>query len=656
MAKKYLLLLLLAGVYSQDFAECASELTQILTKGVAELVPTDWYGQAASYSGLRVNSLGDFMKCNALEGAKYTLLIGERSYLSICGPSICTIEDYYKILGSLNFLPEAYKAEEASAPPYNILFPEDFIHENYNNLDSRAIVMVIVCLLIGLACVVGTTLDVFTTKVNKKTEEAKALVSAEETQKPDFSTYMSSDNFLKALLCFSVYTNFKKLVTSRSSEKTGEKNRLDLLNGVRVMSLCWVIMGHTFLMRNLFFPVYNYYDIADYFGYKKTALVYGGFYAVDTFFWISGLLMAYFFVELLARKDGLKVQEFAMTYLHRFIRLLPTYAFCLFFIWAFTKYMGYGPVWLNGDALTGDCSDYWWTNLMFLNNFIPDGNGNGCIGWSWYLANDMQFFMISPVILYFHHKASRWVGWGSISGLIVLNILSGVFISRHYDFSVGGPPSETQFQQLYTKPYGRCGAYAIGIACGLVLHSKHFWEKNKEHYDRFASLIARAFDNWMVRWVVYAMGAALINIFIFLQHSAWKDYTSYLEEGESPHDDWEHHNRYLWFGFYRILFILGLSCILLPILLGHGTLVFKFLSASVWTPLARISFATYLIHYMILYIIFGSLKTGYYLCDANLFTDVLTACICSFAAGLPISLMVESPFMGLERILLPSKK
>jgi len=50
----------------------------------------------------------------------------------------------------------------------------------------------------------------------------------------------------------------------------------------------------------------------------------------------------------------------------------------------------------------------------------------------------------------------------------------------------------------------------------------------------------RAFDNWRVRWVVYAMGAALINIFIFLQHSAWKDYASYLEEGESPHDDWEH--------------------------------------------------------------------------------------------------------------------
>ena len=156
---------------------------------------------------------------------------------------------------------------------------------------------------------------------------------------------------------------------------------------------------------------------------------------------------------------------------------------------------------------------------------------------------------------------------GSISGLIVVNVLSGVFISRHYEPSVG-PPDETQIQQLYTKPYG----------------------------------------------------TALINIFIFLEHSAWKDYASYLEEGESPHGDWEHYNRYLWFGFHRILFILGLSCILLPILLGHGTLVFKFLSASVWTPLARISFAT----------------------------DVLTACICSFAAGLPISLMVESPFMGLK--------
>ena len=39
VGKKCLALLFFAGAYSQDFAECASELTQILTKGAAELVP-----------------------------------------------------------------------------------------------------------------------------------------------------------------------------------------------------------------------------------------------------------------------------------------------------------------------------------------------------------------------------------------------------------------------------------------------------------------------------------------------------------------------------------------------------------------------------------------------------------------------------------------
>ncbi len=55
--------------------------------------------------------------------------------------------------------------------------------------------------------------------------------------------------------------------------------------------------------------------------------------------------------------------------------------FCLFLTRAFLKYIGNGPMWYRGDFLNNGCKNYWWTNFLFLNNFIPDGDGNGCMSW-----------------------------------------------------------------------------------------------------------------------------------------------------------------------------------------------------------------------------------------------------------------------------------
>lgn len=152
-------------------------------------------------------------------------------------------------------------------------------------------------------------------------------------------------------------------------------------------------------------------------------------------------------------------------------------------------------------------------------------------------------------------------------------------------------------------------------------------------------------DRFYIRWPMYLIGAALINTFIFIQHEAWKD------NGKVGHDLWSNESHYLWYGFARIFFILGLAFILMPLLFGHGLLARKFLGADIWTPLARLSFTAYLIHYAILQAVFVSQKKGYYLEDRNLFWDCIAAVVCSYAAALPISLLVESPSMNLEKIL-----
>lgn len=277
----------------------------------------------------------------------------------------------------------------------------------------------------------------------------------------------------------------------------------------------WVILGHVYVIR-LMTVVQNFQDIGDVYGYKRTALIYGGFYSVDTFFWLSGFLAAYLFIGQYVAKGKM---SFVLVYVHRFLRILPVYMFTLCFIWAYLKYVGYGPMWFNGDGLNNECKRHWWTNMLFLNNFIPDGDGNGCMGWSWYLANDMQFFIFTPIVLFLYHKISKALGWGILFAFLILHILSNIFIARHYDFYVAGPNTtnhSNEFDDIYTKPYCRCGVYVIGVACGLIMHANDYWIRERSHYDKLAGFCARMIHNSFVRWGMYLLGAALVNIFIFV--------------------------------------------------------------------------------------------------------------------------------------------
>lgn len=52
-------------------------------------------------------------------------------------------------------------------------------------------------------------------------------------------------------------------------------------------------------------------------------------------------------------------------------RLLPLYATTVFFYATLLPKLGSGPVWNFVIKLESDqCRDYWWVNLLFLNNYL----------------------------------------------------------------------------------------------------------------------------------------------------------------------------------------------------------------------------------------------------------------------------------------------
>ena len=62
---------------------------------------------------------------------------------------------------------------------------------------------------------------------------------------------------------------------------------------------------------------------------------------------------------------------------------------------------------LQKEAVDDSCPEGWWTNLLYINNLYsgpdpqtgPALNKFGCLGYTWYLANDTQFYILSPILL-----------------------------------------------------------------------------------------------------------------------------------------------------------------------------------------------------------------------------------------------------------------
>ena len=49
--------------------------------------------------------------------------------------------------------------------------------------------------------------------------------------------------------------------------------------------------------------------------------------------------------------------------------------FCLLFFDKMTAFLGEGPLWYIMQA-GNSCDKYWWTNLLYINNFYPTTMNN----------------------------------------------------------------------------------------------------------------------------------------------------------------------------------------------------------------------------------------------------------------------------------------
>ncbi|CAI4221996.1 unnamed protein product [Auanema sp. JU1783] len=483
--------------------------------------------------------------------------------------------------------------------------------------------------------------------------------------------------FIRSMLAYSVYENGKTILDT--SPKKGE---IECLHGLRVLSMCWIILGHTYYYigrslttDNLVPTLINFPKL------YYTQLIVQAPLAVDSFFFLSGLLSSYLFFKRVFIRYSLKTAKSVLPWLAYFIkrytRLTPVYAVIMLFDVTLFTYVSSGPFWRPIERL--GCAVSGWTNFVYLNNFLLQDQ-ECCMGWTWYLANDMQFqiFLLPTLVIAFswYFESPKWTEEmalmspdGSTTpkkirprptepqdnkrserlGLIVTAVL--LFISTTIKlfvvYSNDYPPApilttklqiveqlDSYWNDVYIRPYIRCAPFIIGILLGYFLNIYTNSEKNLELKLTKMQLISG--------WFIFVV---LLCFSVF-------GLEPYARTGDIS-QIW----RFLYTVFGRLSFALALCWLTFACVSGNGGIVNTFLSWKFFLPLSRITFGAYLIHPIMLQIYnFARLQPFHFSSFLQMLRHTFEAVFVSYFMAFLIVLAFEKPFGVFDDYFIPLKE
>ncbi|KAK7497003.1 hypothetical protein BaRGS_00011739 [Batillaria attramentaria] len=509
-------------------------------------------------------------------------------------------------------------------------------------LDTITIVAICVFAFVGFLMALGTALDIVLVQmpkwrmarmpaILKKGIDSYSAASVGETQpllNSKTPTHPEEPGLCAQLLIsFSVYTNGSKLLSTRQPPGS-----LTSVHGIRFFSMTWVVLGHTFSAVKKFSynsAVYQK-EAYDRFSFQMVA---NATPSVDTFFVLSGLLVAYLSLKELDKNKG--KLNWPLFFFHRFWRLTPLYMMVIFFNISIEQYMGSGPNWFDRDKSREACEENWWTNLLYINNLV--NLDKRCLGESWYLANDMQFYLLSPLIFVPFYYSPYLGGLSSLAFLLATTISPGVITSELH-FTAGSAKlaektvaGANSFNDYYIKPYCRMGPYVVGLVAGYILY-------------KYASRIRMNRIVALCGWAV-AGGVGMAVIFGLYDASKVTD-TEPLEVWEAA----------LWNSLGRTAWGVCVAWVIIACHTGYGGFINTLLSWEALIPLSRLTYTLYLIHMTALAVFGGIMRVPMFMNDIDIVMYFLSLMAMCYMVGAIVSLAFEAPMMGLEKILLHGNK
>lgn len=437
---------------------------------------------------------------------------------------------------------------------------------------------------------------------------------------------------MQVLQCWNLPHNFSRMVAV-NSERGGDTAAL---NGVRALSMMFIVLGHTWFWSFMSGFV-NPGDVLPPHGalgqYSFQSIPSAEF-CVDSFFLLSAFLVT---LALLKRFATGKSFNYGVYVLHRYLRITPSYLFVMAVFTSIVPRLSSGPFWyLTSGKL---CNEFMWTNVLYLGNLIPWHMTleRSCMSWSWYLNNDFQFFCLTPLFVWLYNKKPV-AGVAVVLSLLTASVVALCIHSYHslvfsvYDLGNDGFGNNSD---IYTRPWYRIQPYFVGMLGAMA------WHKYRPKLVAFFQDGHKGRTSTTVRWVVFLVTVLLLA-------TIWLSARSFYH-GDSK---WSRARLAVFTAFTRPAWAALLMVLCILWFAYPGAVLARFMAAGVWEPFARLTFGTYLLHPVVLSLVFFSNPLLHRYSPLQLAFDFAGALTLAYASSCALFLLVEKPFMSLEVLLL----
>ncbi|XP_075226841.1 O-acyltransferase like protein [Lycorma delicatula] len=606
--------------------------------------------------------LGFYMLRTRIQLKKDITPIARSQLLGICLPSSCTGLDASRLV-ELSAR-EARLDSERSLEIYTVKAPQDTY---YMTTDPTFWVLIFISSVVFILLVLGTGLDLYLEKVLardrnytydnytfvfSKSIHHSAIRGGQTVVKVDIngennngtlsdgldgsgmiteSNSVASDEGLKkpGLICeiflsFSVRRNLMAICDKSVGDDT-----IPTVHGLRSLSMAWVILGHTCIVA------FKYSDNMQYRRLVEKELLFqtinNAAFSVDTFFFISGLLVSFLYFRTTAKHDLNKITkatgflsyvlQFIGMIAYRFGRLTSPYLFVLGVTQISMKWFHYNSIFEPPAADHINCPNYWWRNILYINTLFPVKDM--CMLWSWYLADDTQFYVLGAILLIMAVKHFR-----AATTLMAVFLVSSWCTTAYIAYSNKHMPNVDDplalFDKIYDKPWTRLGPYLVGMCTGWLL----FKTDCKINFNKVAATIG---------WIMSTFG--LIALLYGLYEQELHPVTAAAYSSLS-HTIWA----------------VCLAWIVIACSTGNGGYVNDFLSWTVLYPFSRVTYCAYLIHPIIIRILAMRMDSPVHLGKDLVGVIFFGQLVASYLLAFVISLAYEAPIVSLLRIVSPTKR
>ncbi|XP_068968940.1 nose resistant to fluoxetine protein 6-like [Bombus flavifrons] len=547
--------------------------------------------------------------------------------LGLCLPASCTKHDVATMLDKV-IHNETLFIGKLFAINFRLLEVTDLVNDYQWLLSLKMISIIGVLILLCTTVTAATVYDIFARKNRVNSEKDTVAVKSGNTKEledvrkvkcktsDDESALLESrqqNHMNQYLLCFSLLRNVRSLFKIQETPDT-----LRMFYGMRVLGMLWIILGHLLMFG--FHVMANkslYYMMG---GEILMEIINNPTFPVDTFFFMSGFLSSYIFLKELQKMKGTlsiteKTKIFVQVIIKRYIRLTPAYfVVILIAILNFTWHDHVSAL-LPFEHSSDRCSKYWWANILYINNFYHWNDV--CLIWSWYLPNDMQFFIFGSFLLILsitHYNIATGLGVFSI----VFSIVSVAYKGYIINYQPSIDELYNSWTDLYIRPWCRIPPYLIGMATCQLLIKHNF----KLHLSKKTLIIG---------WIL----AFLCNGTILFG----------LDNKNIPLS-----LSVLYLALSRTGWTLSIAWVVVACTTNHAGIVKKMLSLDIFVILSKFTYGAYLLNPILILSALSSSYYPFYFDKVTIGILFIAIVVCSFIASILLFVTVEMPFASLLKL------